>query len=268
MLRQRIITAIALGLGLVVTVLWMPRNFTLGVFAMVILIGAYEWSAFPRFRALHQRYVFVFIMAVVMAAAWEFTRKSIPRLEVFLWFTAAWWLIAFLWVSLAPARHNRITATVCGFLVLVPAWVALAYLYQSKPAGPKTVLYVLALVWAADIGAFFAGRALGRVKLAPRVSPSKTWEGVLGGLIFGAVVAALGAQWLRQPPLGFICLSMAVVLVSIVGDLTESMFKRYAGVKDSGSLFPGHGGVLDRIDSVTAAAPMFLLGAHMLEYIR
>jgi phosphatidate cytidylyltransferase len=171
-------------------------------------------------------------------------------------------------VVLAPGRHNRITATVCGFLALVPAWVALAYLYLSKPAGPEMVLYLLGLVWAADIGAFFAGRTFGRVKLAPRVSPSKTWEGVLGGLIFGAVVAALGAAWLKQPRLGFICLSVAVVFVSIVGDLTESMFKRYAGVKDSGALFPGHGGVLDRIDSVTAAAPVFLLGAHALEYLR
>lgn len=267
MLKQRIVTAIALGLALTVIVLWMPRNVALGVFALVVLIGAWEWSAFLRYRQPLRRYIYVLVMATAMALAWEYTRKSAPRLEIFLWFTAAWWVIAFLWITLAPAAHNRVTAALCGFLVLVPAWVALAYLYQSKPFGPQQVLFVLALVWAADIGAFFVGRRLGRIKLATRVSPSKTWEGVLGGVAAGALVALAGAAWFGYPGLAFVSLCVAVVLVSIIGDLTESMFKRYAGVKDSGTVFPGHGGVLDRIDSVTAAAPMFLLGIRWLETV-
>ena len=123
----------------------------------------------------------------------------------------------------------------------------------------------VALVWAADIGAYFAGRTFGRLKLAPRVSPSKTWEGVLGGLALSAAVAFFGAYWFGLDRTAFVSMCLAVVLLSIVGDLTESMFKRYAGLKDSGSIFPGHGGVLDRIDSVTAAAPAFLLGLRWLE---
>ena len=127
------------------------------------------------------------------------------------------------------------------------------------------MLFLLLLVWAADIGAFFAGRSFGRLKLAPQVSPAKTWEGVLGGLGAAALVAAAGAWWFDLPRVAFLSLCLAVALISVVGDLTESMFKRYAGLKDSGSVFPGHGGVLDRIDSVTAAAPLFLLGLRWME---
>ena len=127
------------------------------------------------------------------------------------------------------------------------------------------MLFLLLLVWAADTGAFFVGRRFGRIRLAPQVSPSKTWEGVLGGLAAAVAVAALGASWFNLRHVAFLSLCLAVVLISIVGDLTESMFKRYAGVKDSGSIFPGHGGVLDRIDSITAAAPTFLLGLRWME---
>jgi phosphatidate cytidylyltransferase len=187
-----------------------------------------------------------------------------------LWIAAAWWLFAFLWVTLAPAVQSRAAAALSGALVLVPAWVAIAHLFlyaapRINVSGSRLVLFVLALVWAADIGAFFAGRQFGRLKLAPRVSPAKTWEGVLGGMAAAAVVAAAGAWWFDLPRVAFLSLCLAVTLVSIVGDLTESMFKRYAGMKDSGSLFPGHGGILDRIDSVTAAAPVFLLGLRWLE---
>jgi phosphatidate cytidylyltransferase len=133
--------------------------------------------------------------------------------------------------------------------------------------GPKWVLFALVLIWAADIGAFFVGRRFGRTRLAPNVSPGKTWEGVVGGLVASALVAALGSGLFGQPPLWFVPLCLAVVAFSIVGDLTESLLKRFAGLKDSGSLFPGHGGVMDRIDSVTGAAPILLfvlikLGVH------
>ena len=124
------------------------------------------------------------------------------------------------------------------------------------------------LVVAADIGAYFAGRQFGRNKLAPRVSPGKTWEGVLGGVAGAAIVAAVGVTLFEVPIGPFIGLSLVTVLASVVGDLTESLFKRHAGVKDSGSLLPGHGGVLDRVDSVTAAAPIFLVGLERLGLFR
>jgi phosphatidate cytidylyltransferase len=122
------------------------------------------------------------------------------------------------------------------------------------------LLFALLIVWVADSGAFFAGKTLGRVKLAPAISPGKTWEGVIGGLAAVVLLTLLRSVWVDTDLAVFVPFCLAVACISIVGDLTVSMFKRTAGVKDSGSLFPGHGGVLDRIDSVAAAAPLFALG--------
>ena len=268
MLRQRVITAVALGVGLLVVLLWLPPSVAIGVFALIVLVGAWEWSAFPGFKFSGARGAYVAAVAVAMALVWRLTLED-GRLETLLWIAGAWWFIAFLWVTLAPATQTRALVATSGLLVLVPAWVALAHLYLESQdvaaSGPQLVLFLLLLIWAADIGAFFAGRSFGRLKLAPRVSPAKTWEGVLGGLGAAALVAAAGAWWFELPRVAFLSLCLGVTLISVVGDLTESMFKRHAGLKDSGSVFPGHGGVLDRIDSVTAAAPLFLLGLRWLE---
>jgi phosphatidate cytidylyltransferase len=146
--------------------------------------------------------------------------------------------------------------------VLVPAWALLTriLMINGPIRGPLWVLWLLTVVAGADVGAYFAGRAFGRLALAPRVSPKKTWEGLLGGLVCGVTVAVLGAAWLGVPRLEFFWLGIVLVLASAVGDLTESLFKRFAGLKDSGQLLPGHGGVLDRIDALTAAVPFFVLG--------
>jgi phosphatidate cytidylyltransferase len=126
--------------------------------------------------------------------------------------------------------------------------------------GPLIVLWLVLMVCAADIGAYFAGRSFGRRKLAPRISPGKTWEGAVGGLAMTAMVAWAGAGYFELPQLEAIVFGCAVGIFSIIGDLTESMFKRAAALKDSGALLPGHGGLLDRLDSVTAAAPLYALG--------
>jgi len=139
---------------------------------------------------------------------------------------------------------------------LIPAWAALDYLYRRDA---QLLLFALLIVWVADIGAYFVGKGFGRVKLAPKISPGKSWEGVLGGLTAVLLLAAVGNNFLGTDISVLVPLCLAVSMLSIVGDLTVSMFKRNAGVKDSGSLFPGHGGVLDRIDSVSAAAPLFAL---------
>ena len=128
------------------------------------------------------------------------------------------------------------------------------------PRGAQWVLFILTLTFAADTGAYFAGRAYGRVKLAPQVSPGKTWEGVVGGMVLATAVGYAGSRWFDLAPARFVPLCLAAAAFSVVGDLTESMFKRAAGLKDSGRLFPGHGGVLDRVDGVLAATPVMCLG--------
>jgi phosphatidate cytidylyltransferase len=169
------------------------------------------------------------------------------------------------WVLIWPGAVSSPSAAVAGLVVLVPAWLALSQLHAHNPL---FMLFLLLLVVAADVGAYFAGRRFGRHKLAPRVSPGKTWEGVGGGVVGATIVAIIGALWLHMPFLLFIALCVVVVFASIVGDLTESLFKRHAGLKDSGNLLPGHGGVLDRVDSITAAAPVFLVGLQALGLLR
>jgi phosphatidate cytidylyltransferase len=174
--------------------------------------------------------------------------------------TLLWWVVAFAWISFAPTHGRRWLAGLAGFFALVPMWVALVHLFEAGLFGRELVIFALVLAWAADVGAYFGGRRFGRTKLAPRVSPNKTWEGVLGGLLAGAAAALAGQAWFDFAAGAFLPLCMAAILASIVGDLTESMFKRQVGIKDSGRMLPGHGGVLDRIDSLTAAVPVFTLG--------
>ena len=162
--------------------------------------------------------------------------------------------------GVSATTSARLRGGLAGWLVLVPAGAALAALH-ARPGGPALVMTLLAVVWAADSGAWLAGRRFGRTRLAPRVSPGKTWEGVAGGLLAGAAAGAAAAWWF---PLTSWVLLLAAVLAagaSVVGDLYESLCKRRAGVKDSGRLLPGHGGLLDRIDGLTAAAPVYAVAA-------
>ncbi|MCB1625597.1 MAG: phosphatidate cytidylyltransferase [Pseudomonadales bacterium] len=259
MLRQRVITAALLGGVLLAVVLLLPPWASVALFTLTILFGAWEWSGFMRAKSLVVRMGFVALIAVALLLSHRYVIDR-DALQGVLWIAALWWMVTFLWVALAPQRVSPLAAAIAGVLVLVPAWIALVHLRTAFAHGALWSLFVLGLAWAADTGAFFAGKFFGRVPLAPRVSPKKTWEGAVGGVCFGALAGYLASFALPVQPLAFVLLSASVAAISIVGDLTESMLKRAAGMKDSGWLFPGHGGVLDRIDSVTAAAPAFLLG--------
>lgn len=174
-----------------------------------------------------------------------------------------WWLLAVLALWAYPRRLPAAAVMLSGPIALLPAWFLLAYVHGSGPQGPLLALSLLAIIWAADVGAYLFGRRFGRVKLAPRISPGKTWEGVLGGLFLATMAALVSGIVLDLPLLAFVSVAIAATLVSVIGDLTMSMFKRYVGLKDSGKLLPGHGGVLDRIDSVSAAVPFFFFGIQV-----
>ena len=262
-MKARIITALAVVPVILSVLFYMPRKVVISLLGLLLLIAAWEWSGFIGVKNAGARAAYVIVVGVLMVALWSWSDNE-ANLALVLWLTLAWWVIAAVWVVGFPARVNGSAAALCGFLVLIPAWASLGHLYIWTPDGPQLLLLMLIIVWAADIGAFFSGKAFGRVKLAPQVSPNKTWEGVLGGITASALVAFGGAKWFELGTGAFVALCIAVASISIVGDLTVSMFKRHAGLKDSGQLFPGHGGLLDRMDSVAAAAPLFLLGMGWL----
>jgi phosphatidate cytidylyltransferase len=262
MLRTRVLTGCILGALLLLGLFLLPPPWAVLVFGLVFTIGAWEWAGFGALSGTAARAAYTLIIALGLLLGWQWTADR-AHLVVLLSAACAWWAIAFLWLSLAPARHRPAVTLICGLAVLIPAFVALARLQicaHGFAPGPLLVLWLILMVCAADIGAYFAGRAFGRRKLALLVSPGKTWEGALGGLALVALVAALGAVLFDLPALAVVAFGVGVGIFSIIGDLTESMFKRAASLKDSGTLLPGHGGLLDRIDSVTAAAPLYALG--------
>lgn len=262
MLKQRIITAMLLGLPLIAMLLWLPRRLMVLLLAGVVLLAGWEWSALARLQHPLMRIMYLLLLAAGMLLSWRYLRSGGALLTLLLC-SLAWWLLALAWLLLRPQSAPRQLVAAAGWVVLVPAWLTLALLLHL-PAGPQWVLFLMLMVVGADIGGFLFGRYFGHTKLAPQVSPGKTWEGVAGGVLLSMAIAVAGAYWFAMPSGGFLGLCLVTVLMSVVGDLTESLFKRHAGLKDSGSLLPGHGGVLDRIDSMTAAAPVFLSGLLLL----
>ncbi|MGE0113664.1 MAG: phosphatidate cytidylyltransferase [Steroidobacteraceae bacterium] len=259
MLKQRIITALLIGLPVIAVLLWLPRLLTVMLFAVVVLLAGWEWSALARLQRPVIRGLYLLLLAAGMLLSWRYLHAG-GALFTLLQCSLVWWLLALLWILLRPQLMSQPLAAVAGLMVLVPAWLTLALMHLQLPAGPQWVLFLFLMIVSADIGGFLFGRRFGHTKLAPRVSPGKTWEGVAGGLLLSMLVATAGGYWFAVPLRGFLPLCLTTVLMSVVGDLTESLFKRHAGLKDSGNLLPGHGGVLDRIDSMTAAAPVFLSG--------
>ncbi len=262
MLRTRVLTALVLltVLGVVMTVLppWAGHWTLLGVLAA----GAWEWAAFAGFSTAVSRMTYVAATLLLGFLTEQGVRTS--GVYPLMMLASVWWIVTAARIVFAPDRLGVGMTVVAGWLTLLPAVVAVAKLYEHlRVDGNWYFLILVSLVAAADIGAYFAGRRFGRRKLAPLVSPGKTWEGVLGG---AAAVSAVALGWVAVGlfPSRFVLVALAVFAASVVGDLSESLFKRSVGVKDSGTLLPGHGGVLDRIDSLTAAAPVYVLGLHWI----
>jgi phosphatidate cytidylyltransferase len=258
-LRARVGTALLLAALVVVVLVALPPDVAVALIAVAIFVGGYEWAGFARLQSVPARLAYAAAVLLVLTGAEVLTAD--PRwLSLILRIAALWWLVAFAWLALRAKAGGPLAAASVGFLVLVPAGVGLSHLVALQPHGQLLLLYLIVLIAAADVGAYFGGRKFGRRKLAPHVSPGKTWEGFAAGMLAAATVAATSSFLFDKPFWPWLFLCELVALVSVVGDLTESMFKRHVGLKDSGKLLPGHGGILDRIDSLTAAAPTFLLG--------
>lgn len=261
MLKQRIITALILApLALAGFFLLYGVKFALFI-AGVVTLAAWEWARLAGFAAQWQRMLYAAAMLGAIYQLWWHPHWA----DTVLLAGAAWWVLAVMLVALFPRMallwQGRVQGLLIGFVVLLPAWQGLQVL-KSWPEGNALILAVMILVWGADVGAYFAGKTWGKRKLAPAVSPGKSWEGLFGGLFLTLLITA-GVAWQREVDsaslLLMLCGTLVVVLFSVVGDLNESMFKRHVGIKDSSNLLPGHGGVMDRIDSLTAAIPVFTL---------
>jgi len=258
-----VLTAVPLLAGLLLVLFAAPVWVAVAAGTVLMALGAWEWSAFAGWRSPLERGGYVAGIALAMAVlAWLV--PEVIRLPVVLWIALFWWVLAFFWILRYPTPVPPGISAVAGFLVLVPAWLAMVAILTLPRAGPELLLLVLCVVFAADIGAYFAGRRFGRAKLAPSVSPGKTWEGLAGGLLLAGLAAALGARILNLPVSFMGMTGLGIAALSVVGDLTESMFKRSVGLKDSGHLIPGHGGVLDRLDSVAPALPTYALALSWL----
>ena len=267
MLEKRILTALLLLPLVILAIFYLPNPAFALLWAVVLNFAAWEWSALARLNSLLARLAWVLVLDLVLVAVW-FSINVNTVTDAVMLVAAAFWavvIIALLFdithrVSALSALAYHTVSLVVGALLIVPTWLALVLLHDSQTS---SVLLVFCLVWAADSGAYFAGRRFGKHKLAPAISPGKSWEGVLGGLLLSLVVVGFWVLLTDIPSAeqaAFVIIAMLAVMVSIYGDLLESVFKRASGIKDSGQLLPGHGGAMDRLDSITAAAPVFVAG--------
>jgi phosphatidate cytidylyltransferase len=259
MLKQRILTALVLlPIALCGFFLLTGAYFALFI-GVVVVLGAWEWARLAGLATQPMRIAYAALLALLL-----FLMYLTPGIGPWVLGAAViWWAVATFLVLTYPSTSEHWASAICklviGLLILLPAWQGLVLLKQW-PMGNWLILAVMVLVWVADIGAYFSGKAFGKRKLAPKVSPGKSWEGVYGGLLVALVItAAVGVSrdWSVSQFIAGLLGAAVIVFISIVGDLTESMFKRQAGIKDSSNLLPGHGGVMDRIDSLTAAIPVF-----------
>ncbi|HJS35300.1 MAG TPA: phosphatidate cytidylyltransferase [Pseudoxanthomonas sp.] len=279
--RTRVIAALVMAPFAIGAILLLPTSWLVMLAALVFLVGLWEWFKLAEIDDTLQRTVLLtanLLLMVLLVWASRGSTDLVP-LRLMALAGAMWWLLALLWLRFFhfASDHEtwaRVFKLAAGTLAVVPAWCALGLIHSSEPNGHIWLFVALAIVWAADSGAYFAGRHfggrwfLGR-KLAPRISPNKTLEGLLGGLAAGMLVAGVGALIagvdLAQVP-GVLLVAVFTVLFSVVGDLFESLLKRHVGAKDSGDVIPGHGGVLDRIDGVLAALPIFVLGKEVFGF--
>jgi phosphatidate cytidylyltransferase len=271
MLRTRVLTAVILAPAALYVILGMSVEAFVVLATALLLVGCWEFRRLSNIDNGIAGWLLILIQAAVMMAV-------ILRPQA--WEQALWpllaacfaWLLLFLRLPLYRPGIQvdtayRLTGFISALVVISAGWFALIWLRQQQH-GAWWLMTLLILVWAADIGAYFSGRTFGKRKLAPLISPGKTWAGLVGGLLVSVLAGMAAINYFPGLPgisLNFVFLSVITVIVSACGDLFISIHKRSVGVKDSGSLFPGHGGVLDRLDSLLASAPFFALGLLLMD---
>jgi phosphatidate cytidylyltransferase len=273
--KQRLITGFVLVVSIISAVFFLSSPVLAVLLLVVILMAGWEWASLTRLSKPFGHFIFIFILAFCSGLVWYLSNVR-QGLSLVILIAGFWWLLVLIVLAFyQPGNQllqkgnnaSRYPLQIAAAFTLIPAWVALVRLHQIQPS---LLLFLFLLVWGADSMAFFTGKSIGRTKLAPALSPGKTREGLFGAMLATLILGVIGALWLKLPipsAVYFTGLCLVTVLFSVIGDLFESLLKRQAGVKDSGKLLPGHGGVLDRIDSLTAAAPVFTLGLYWMNQV-
>ena len=266
MLKQRVWTALVLIVIMVVALFRLPTVGIAVILGIFVVLGAWEWATLSGLSKWSRG---LYIVSIVLTGLVLYSMPILPVLIL----SVSWWLLTLYALRRDTHIHlgmfNPVWGTaISGFFFLLPAWNAAIYLYATDPRRPAILLFLFILVWVADSGAYFVGRVWGKTKLAPRISPGKSLEGLLAGVLAVIILAWFAGVFVWEfsglALFAWLIIAVIAALFSVLGDLVESKLKRVAGVKDSGTLLPGHGGVLDRIDGFTAAAPVFGLGSVLL----
>lgn len=283
MTKTRLLAALIMAPVAIAAILFLSTPWIVALAAVVFLAGLWEWFELAEIEdTLARTVLLVAHLALMVAIVWA--SRSASGYSYVLFQLASiigvvWWALSLLWLRSYDFASNhqawaRFFKLAAGAAAVIPAWCALAWIHATEPNGHVWLFTALAIVWAADSAAYFSGRRFGGTlfegrRLAPRVSPNKTFEGLAGGVLAGVLVGICGSVFAgatgEQVPLVAL-VALVATLASVVGDLFESLLKRHAGVKDSGHLIPGHGGILDRIDGVLAALPVFALGKAMFGF--
>ncbi len=284
MTRTRVIAALVMAPVAMCSILFLPTAWLASLTAIIFPWGLWEWMKLSQVEDTLVRTVLLTLNLLLMVLLVWVSAHSLVLFQIATLIGIAWWILALLWLRFLGfcadpnQRTAKIVKVTAGTLAVIPAWSALVLLHSGDKPGstfPESLhahLWLLTaqiMIWAADSGAYFSGRLFGKHKLAPQISPNKTVEGLLGGILTGLAVAAgfglLNGVTMAQFP-SLLLVSFVAILASVIGDLFESLLKRHAGIKDSGSMIPGHGGVLDRIDSTLAALPVFALGKDIFGF--
>lgn len=253
------ITAVVLAGGITTVILFSPTSLVGWVIGLFWLGGVWEWTGLAQLQGAQRVFYTATVATLMLLLAFGGIEQSwvFPITSV----AVGWWMLSLIILLTLPQRRIPLLLVgVAGPVVLIPSWFLLIHFHQGFIQGAELIMSLFLIVWAADVGAYLVGNCWGKVRLAPRVSPGKTWEGFIGGIALAALVALAASTVLNVPRVTFIAIGIATAISSVVGDLTVSLFKRNVNVKDTGRLLPGHGGILDRIDSLVAATPIFALG--------
>jgi len=265
MLKNRIITAAILIPIVIVFIFFIDTIWFSILFAIFVAIGAWEWAGLCKLSETN-KVIYALFIVLILAGIYYFDSSTLYNALILS--GVIYWLIAVALIVLYQKQRNLLPKSsfllmLIGMLLLIPMWSGLTLLKSFSEIGASLIMLLMLLIWGADTAAYFAGKKWGKRKLANHVSPGKTWEGTLGGIVSSIVIAicyVIVSNKNLEDSLLFIGLSILTVIGSVFGDLMESLVKREAGQKDSGSILPGHGGVMDRIDSLTAASPIFVFG--------